>query len=247
MKIPPAPLHDAHILAVDDDPLIRQLIVDYLGDNEIRVTALPDGRGIRDTLERETIDLLIVDIKLPGEDGMRITQRLRNESDLPIIMLTGRSEEADRVMGLELGADDYLTKPFSPRELLARVRALLRRSRGQESVADQLARIRGYRFQGWELNVRLRRLVRPDGAVVALTNTEFNLLAAFLAAPQRILTREQLLDLSRLHNDEVYDRAIDVQVGRLRRKLGADAGGGDIIRTERGCGYVFAASAEPVR
>jgi len=249
MKVQSPPPSAVHVLAVDDDPMIRQLIVDYLGDNDIRVTALPDGRLVGDVLARETIDLLIVDVKLPGEDGMRITRRLRDESDLPIIMLTGKCEEADRVMGLELGADDYLTKPFSPRELLARVRALLRRSRSRESVADRLTRIRGYRFSGWELNVRLRRLVRPDGVVVALTNTEFNLLAAFLAAPQRILTRDQLLELSRLHNDEVYDRAIDVQVGRLRRKLNApdaDGGPGCLIRTQRGCGYVFAAEAEPM-
>ena len=134
-------------------------------------------------------------------------------------MLTGRKDEADRVMGLELGADDYLTKPFSPRELLARIRALLRRSRAQETVADGLARIRAYRFAGWELNVRLRRLKSPQGEIVPTTNSEFNLLVAFLAAPQRVLSREQLLELSRLHNDEVYDRSVDVQVGRLRKKI----------------------------
>lgn len=235
-----------HVLAIDDDPLVRQLIVDYLGDNEIRVTALADGREVQAIMERENIDLLIVDIRLPGEDGMQITRRLRDSTDLPIIMLTGRTEEADRVMGLELGADDYLTKPFYPRELLARVRALLRRSRAQDSVADNLNRIRAYRFSGWELNVRLRCLITQDGESVALTNAEFNLLTAFLAAPQRILSREQLLELSRLHNCEVYDRAIDVQVGRLRRKLGPCCNGG-LIRTERGAGYVFTAHAETVR
>lgn len=235
-----------HVLAIDDDPMVRQLIIDYLEDNDIRVTALADGREVEDVMSRESIDLLIVDIRLPGEDGMQITRRLREDSDLPIIMLTGRTEEADRVMGLELGADDYLTKPFSPRELLARVRALLRRSRAQEPLNQTLNRIRAYRFSGWELNVRLRRLTSPDGATVALTNAEFNLLAAFLAAPQRVLSREQLLELSRLHNDEVYDRAIDVQVGRLRRKLTPDSGG-SFIRTERGAGYVFTAHAETVR
>lgn len=235
-----------HVLAIDDDPMVRQLIVDYLGDNDIRVTALADGREVEAIMDRESIDLLIVDVRLPGEDGMQITRRLRDGSDLPIIMLTGRTEEADRVMGLELGADDYLTKPFSPRELLARVRALLRRSRAQESVADNLNRIRAYRFSGWELNVRLRRLITPSGDNVTLTNAEFNLLTAFLAAPQRILSREQLLELSRLHNDEVYDRAIDVQVGRLRRKLEPGSDGG-FIRTERGAGYVFTVNAETVR
>jgi two-component system, OmpR family, response regulator len=198
-------------------------------------------------MERETIDLVILDLRLPGEDGMQIARKLREESDLPIIMLTGRKDEADRVMGLELGADDYLTKPFSPRELLARIRALLRRSRSRETVTDGLAKIRAYRFSGWELNVRLRRLTAADGEIVVLTNSEFNLLAAFLAAPQRVLSRDQLLNFSRLHDDEVYDRAIDVQVGRLRKKLEPDAARPQLIRTERGAGYVFTAPVETVR
>jgi DNA-binding response OmpR family regulator len=223
------------------------MIADYLGDNEVRVTTLASGREIADVMARETIDLLVLDLRLPGEDGMQIARKLREESDVPIIMLTGRKDEADRVMGLELGADDYLTKPFSPRELLARIRALLRRSRAHETVADGLARIRAYRFEGWELSVRLRRLTTPRGETVALTNSEFNLLAAFLAAPQRVLSRDQLLNLSRLHNDEVYDRSIDVQVGRLRKKLEPDASQPRLIRTERGAGYVFTASVEVVR
>jgi DNA-binding response OmpR family regulator len=236
-----------HVLAVDDDPLIRQLITDYLGDNEIRVTTLANGQGVDDAIERGNVDLLILDLKLPGEDGMQIARRLRERCDVPIIMLTGRKEEADRVMGLELGADDYLTKPFSPRELLARIRALLRRSRSRETVADGLLRIRAYRFAGWELNVRIRRLTSPRGEAIVMTNSEFNLLTAFLASPQRVLSREQLLDLSRLHNDEVYDRSIDVQVGRLRRKLEPEGSQTRLIRTERGAGYVFAATVETVR
>ena len=237
----------AHVLAIDDDPSIRQMIADYLGDNDIRVTTLASGREINDVMARETIDLLILDLKLPGEDGMQIARKLRGDSDLPIIMLTGRKDEADRVMGLELGADDYLTKPFSPRELLARIRALLRRSRAKETVADGLARIRAYRFAGWELSVRLRRLKTPTGEIVVLTNNEFNLLAAFLAAPQRVLSREQLLNLSRLHNDEVYDRSIDVQVGRLRKKIEPKGTNVEFIRTERGAGYIFTAAVEMVR
>ena len=237
----------AHVLAVDDDPSVRQMIVDYLGDNEIRVTAVPSGKQIAEIMARDTIDLLVLDLRLPGEDGMDIARKLRSEAPgLPLIMLTGRKDEADRVMGLELGADDYLTKPFSPRELLARIRALLRRSRAQQTVADGLQKIRAYRFAGWELNVRLRRLTSPASELVALTNTEFNLLAAFLAAPQRVLSRDQLLGLSRLHNDEVYDRSIDTQVGRLRKKIELD-GKVELIRTERGAGYVFTALVEVVR
>jgi DNA-binding response OmpR family regulator len=236
-----------HILAVDDDPSVRQMIAHYLGDNEMRVTTLASGRDIVDVMARETIDLVVLDLRLPGEDGMQIARKLRDDSDIPIIMLTGRKDEADRVMGLELGADDYLTKPFSPRELLARIRALLRRSRTRQTVADGLQKIRAYRFAGWELSVRLRRLTSPDGEQVPLTNNEFNLLAAFLAAPQRVLSRDQLLGLSRLHNDEVYDRSIDVQVGRLRKKIQPDEAQPSLIRTERGVGYVFIAPVETVR
>jgi two-component system OmpR family response regulator len=237
---------DVHVLAIDDDPFVRQLIIDYLGDNGIRVTALANARGMAAVIAAETIDLVILDLRLPGEDGMQIARRLRDESDVPIIMLTGLTEEADRVMGLELGADDYLTKPFSPRELLARIRALLRRSRAKESVVDSLSRIRAYRFAGWEVSVRLRRAIAPDGRHITLTNHEFNLLAAFLAAPQRVLSREQLLDQSRMHSDEVYDRSVDVQVGRLRKKLNDGAPGQGLIRTERGAGYVFTVQVDIV-
>jgi DNA-binding response OmpR family regulator len=236
-----------HVLAIDDDPSILQMVTDYLGDNDIRVTALANGSRVDETLDSHQVDLLLLDLKLPDEDGMRIAQKIRAKSDLPIIMLTGRKEEADRVMGLELAADDYLIKPFSLRELLARIRALLRRSRMNASVADSLARIRAYRFAGWELNVPLRRLKSPRGKTIRLTNGEFNLLAVFLATPCRILTREQLLQLSRLHSAEVYDRSIDVQVGRLRRKLEVDPAADPLIRTERGAGYVLMAAVETVK
>jgi two-component system OmpR family response regulator len=236
-----------HVLAIDDDPLVRKMIADYLGDNDIKVTVCGTGGDVAPVMARETVDLVILDLKLPGEDGMQIARGLRAESDIPIIMLTGRKDEADRVMGLELGADDYLTKPFSPRELLARIRALLRRSRAQETVADGLARIRAYRFAGWELNVRLRRLKSPQGEIVSTTISEFNLLVAFLATPHRVLSREQLLELSRLHSDEVYDRSVDVQVGRLRKKIEVKGSETQLIRTERGAGYVFTATVETVR
>jgi DNA-binding response OmpR family regulator len=237
----------AHILAVDDDPSVRKMISDYLTDNDLRVTALAGGRQIAEVMARETVDLVVLDWRLPGEDGLQIARKLRAESHVPIIMLTGRKDEADRVMGLELAADDYLTKPFSPRELLARIRALLRRARAQQSVAEGLQKIRAFRFAGYELNVRLRRLAAPGGENVPLTNSEFNLLAAFLASPQRVLSRDQILGLSRLHNDEVYDRSVDVQVGRLRRKIQAGKNSPELIRTERGAGYVFTAPVEIVR
>jgi two-component system OmpR family response regulator len=244
MAVTTAPIH---VLAIDDDPSMRQMIADYLTDNDIQVTAVGSGKEIADVMARHTIDLLILDLKLPGEDGMQIARNLRAESDVPIIIVTGRKDEADRVMGLELGADDYLTKPFSPRELLARIRALLRRSRAQQTIADGLSRIRAYRFAGWELNVRLRRLRSPRGEIIPTTNSEFNLLVAFLAAPQRVLSREQLLELSRLHDDEVYDRSVDVQVGRLRRKIELKGARTQLIRTERGAGYIFTAMVETVR
>ena len=237
-----------HIAAVDDDPAIRELLRDYLGDNELRVSALAGGDELMALLARETVDLVVLDVRLQGEDGLQIARRLREASaTMPILMLTGRAEEADRVMGLELGADDYLTKPFSSRELLARIRALLRRAQAQASVADTMGRARAYRFGGWELNIGLRRLKDPEGRPVELTNGEFSLLIALLSAPRRTLSRDQLLELSRLHNAEVYDRSIDVQVLRLRRKIEADPSRPSFIVTQRGAGYLFDAEVETVR
>ena len=236
-----------HVLVVDDDPSIRALLADYLGDNEMRVTAVASGRELTQTMEHHLVDLVVLDVRLQGEDGMQIARRLREASAIPILMLTGRAEEADRVMGLELGADDYLTKPFSPRELLARLRALLRRAQAQAGANGAVVPLRAYRFEGWELNVGLRRLKDPEGRAIELTNGEFSLLVAFLGAPQRTLTRDQLLDLSRLHNAEVYDRSIDVQILRLRRKIEVNPAQPRFIVTQRGSGYVFAALVEAVR
>jgi two-component system OmpR family response regulator len=236
-----------HVLVLDDDPAIRDLVSQYLIENELRVTAISSGRELTDMMAREAVDLIVLDLRLPGEDGMQIARRLRDSSSIPILMLTGKADEADRVMGLELGADDYLTKPFSLRELLARVRALLRRAKAQASVADAIAKVRAYRFGTWELNVGLRRLKSASGASVELTNGEFSLLTAFLSAPQRVLTRDQLLELSRLHNAEVYDRSIDVQILRLRRKIEPDPAHPQYIRTERGAGYVFDATVQAMR
>jgi len=242
-----APVLNPHVLALDDDPSVRQLVSDYLAENELRVTAVATGKEFDAVMARETIDLVVLDLRLQGEDGMQIARRLRESSAIPILMLTGRADEADRVMGLELGADDYLTKPFSPRELLARIRALLRRARAQASVTDAIAQVRAYRFGSWELNIGLRKLKSADGRTVDLTNGEFSLLAAFVSAPQRVLSRDQLLDLSRLHNAEVYDRSIDVQILRLRRKIEPDPAHPQFIQTERGAGYVFAAAVDAVR
>jgi len=236
-----------HVLAVDDDAAVRDLIGEYLRENELRVTCVASGKELVDVMARETVDLVVLDVRLPGEDGMQIARKLRDASAIPILMLTGRAEEADRVMGLELGADDYLTKPFSPRELLARIRALLRRARAQATVADAIAAVRAYRFGGWELNIGLRKLKNPKGEAVELTNVEFRVLTVFLSVPQRVLTRDQLLELSRVHSGEVYDRAIDLQILRLRRKIEVDPAHPRFITTERGAGYVFAAPVQTVR
>jgi two-component system OmpR family response regulator len=233
-----------HVLAVDDDPQIRSLLVDYLGDNEIRVTAVASGRELDDAMARDTVDLVVLDVRLGGEDGMQIARRLRERSAIPILMLTGRVEEADRVMGLELDADDYVTKPFSPRELLARIRAVLRRYQATAQTPARDDKRRAYRFAGWELNLRTRKLLAPDGRRLDLSNGEFSLLAAFCGSPQRTLSRDELLNLSRLHNAEVYDRTVDVQVVRLRRKIEADPARPQLIVTERGAGYIFAPAVE---
>jgi len=234
-----------HVLAVDDDPQIRALLADYLGANEMRVTAVASSRELEDAMARDTVDLVVLDVRLQGEDGMQIARRLRERSAIPILMLTGRVEEADRVMGLELGADDYLTKPFSPRELLARIRTVLRRRRA-EVRQGRPEGIRAFRFDGWELNLNTRRLTGVEGRNVPLSNGEFSLLVVMLGAPQRILSRDQLLDLSRLHNDEVYNRSVDVQIMRLRRKIEKDPAQPRYIKTERGAGYLFGVPVETV-
>src|SRR6202140_5877020 len=205
----------AHVLAIDDDPILREAIADYLGQHEFRVTAVADGSAMQPVLADEVVDLVVLDLKLQAEDGMALARRLREESAIPIIMLTGRREEADRVMGLELAADDYLTKPFSPRELLARIRAVLRR-RQPDIQQGRPEGIRAYRFDGWELNLNTRRLTAPTGQVVRLSNGEFSLLVVLLGAANRILTRDQLLDISRLHGDDVYNRSVNTQILRPR-------------------------------
>ncbi|WP_394788920.1 response regulator [Rhodoferax sp.] len=235
---------DPHILVIDDDPSIRELVVEYLGNNDMRVSAGGSGRELFDVVDREAIDLVLLDLKLPGEDGMQLARTLRQRAAVPIIFLTGRNEEADRVMGLELGADDYVTKPFSPRELLARVRAVLRRYQVQATLPERDNSRRAFRFSGWELNLRTRRLVSPEGVSVELSNGEFSLLGAMCRAPRRVLSRDQLLSMSRLHEAEVYDRTIDVQIRRLRLKVEVDSANPMLIVTERGAGYLLASEVE---
>jgi two-component system, OmpR family, response regulator len=235
-----------HILVVDDDPQIRDLLQEYLTQNELRVSLTSTGKEMSAALTEHAIDLVVLDLRLAGEDGMTLARKLREESAIPVIMLTGVRDEADRIMGLELGADDYLTKPFSPRELLARIRTVLRRTKGAALTEARQTDVRAYRFAEFELNLRTRRLTKQPGQRLELTNGEFNLLAALLAAPQRILTRDQLLEASRVYDNEVYDRSIDVQVLRLRRKIETDPSQPQFILTERGVGYSFSAAVSTV-
>ena len=233
-----------HILVIDDDLDIRELVVEYLSNNDMRVSSGESGRDMFELFDKESIDLVLLDLKLPGEDGMQLAQALRERATVPIVLLTGRNEEADRVMGLELGADDYITKPVSPRELLARVRAVLRRYQVQATLPERDSTRRAYRFAGWELNLRTRRLTSPQGTAVELSNGEFSLLSALCRAPRRVLSRDQLLSMSRLHEGEVYDRTIDVQIRRLRLKIEADTSNPLLILTERGAGYQLASEVD---
>jgi two-component system, OmpR family, response regulator len=235
-----------HILALDDDADIRKVLIEYLSGQDYRVSAVARGQEMLAILGSEPVDLLLLDLRLPGENGMELARRVRELSKVPILILSGQSDEADRVMGLELAADDYVVKPFSPRELLARIRALLRRTQASAAVGIQ-EELRAYRFAGWELNVRSRRLTKADGSVIPLTNSEFSLLCAFLGSPQRVLTREQLLERSRLHSMEVYDRSIDVTILRLRRKIESDPSNPSLLTTDRGVGYIFNCAVSVLR
>ncbi len=232
-----------HILVVDDDREIRGLLGEYLQKQGYRVTAVADGRGLRAAMANSHPDLVILDLMLPGEDGLSLCRDLRAKSDLPVIMLTARGDETDRIVGLELGADDYLAKPFSPRELLARIKSVLRRARAlpDNLKSEDAGR---FRFAGWTLDAATRNLTSPQGVVVALSGTDYRLLKIFVDHPGRVLTRDQLVDLMLDREAGPYDRAIDVQVSRLRQRLDEDAREPAIIKTVRGQGYVFAAHVE---
>jgi two-component system OmpR family response regulator len=233
-----------HVLVVDDDPAIRDLISTYLEREDFEVSAVADGKAMARVLAQKPTNLIILDLKLSGEDGLAL-MRARSDANIPVILVTGhRRDEADRIIGLELGADDYVTKPFSMRELLARVRAVLRRvEMGQRRAREKEKRAR-YCFAGWELEMRARRLKSPSGEVVPLTAGEFSLLATLLQSPYHVLSREQLLAASHVHDEEVFDRSIDVQILRLRRKLEANPSEPALIKTERGAGYVLATEVE---
>lgn len=229
----------ASILIVDDDTDIRTLLASFLELHGFSASKARDGAEMHHWLDKGSFDLCILDLMLPGQDGLDLCRQLRQRSAMPVIMLTARSEEADRIVGLEIGADDYVTKPFNPRELLARIRAVLRRSGVAMSVEGGAALLRSYRFEGWALSLERRDLTNPAGVMVDLSTGEFNLLLAFLEAPNRILTREHLLDAARSEPETVFDRAIDVQVSRLRKKIEPGEASPPMIRTVRGAGYLF--------
>jgi two-component system OmpR family response regulator len=232
-----------HILFIEDDPDIRALVADFLEQNGYRVTVGRDGREMDRLLAVSRIDLIILDIMLPKEDGLSLCRRVRAASNVPIIMLTARGSEVDRVVGLEMGADDYLTKPFSTNELLARIRALLRRAQGI-ARAPRAPTQSLLNFGGWTLNLGSRRLSSADGAQVPLTGGEYELLVAFCEHPKRVLTRDQLLDLTRGRNPAVFDRSIDIQVSRLRRKIEENPKDPLLIQTVRSGGYIFTAEVK---
>lgn len=236
-----------HILAVDDDEDIRDLVSAYLTDEGYRVTTAPDAASMARVLESEKVDLIVLDLRLPDGDGLALLREIRARSGIPLIILSGRVADVDRIVGLELGADDYLTKPFNPRELLARIKAVLRRvgeaaaAKAPEAAArkDEGELRTVVQFAGWELDLAAQRLRSPDGRDVELTRAEFGLLAAFVKRPQRVLTRDQLLDFTHGDGGEVFDRSIDVLILRLRRKIEENPSQPRLIKTERGAGYIF--------
>ncbi len=229
-----------HILIVDDDREIRDLVARYLSGHGFRVRTVADGRQMQKELADWSFDLIILDLMLPGEDGLSLCRRLRVETKLPIIMLTAMGEETDRIVGLEMGADDYIAKPFNPRELLARIKAVLRRSGAQETGGiDPQDRGAKHTFAGWVLDLQTRELVSPDRLLIPLSGGEYDLLAAFITHPQRVLSRDQLLDLARGREAQPFDRSIDVQVSRLRRKIEDNPSDPKLIKTVRSGGYMF--------
>ncbi|MFQ1608974.1 response regulator [Aeromonas veronii] len=236
---------NTHILVVDDHSEIRDLLKRFLEQHGLRVSCARDGKEMKRLLEEREFDLLVLDLMMPGEDGLTLCRELRVKSNLPIIMLTAMGEETDRIIGLEMGADDYLAKPFNPRELLARIKAVMRRTQADtQPTAETLTR--DLRFDRWLLDVNRRELVDEDGVGLSLSTAEFDLLKVFLERPQRVLSRDQLLDLARGREAVAFDRAIDTLVSRLRRKLERDPKNPELIKTIWGGGYMFSADVTQV-
>jgi len=234
----------AHIAVVDDHREIRDLVGRYLVHHGYRVTVAAGAADFRQLLERSAFDLVVLDIMMPGEDGLTLCRHLRTTTDLPIILLTAVTEETDRIIGLEMGADDYLPKPFHLRELLARVKSVLRRASARSQEKQTPGARTKVRFAGWNLDLSTRELVSPAGGEVRLTTGEFDLLAAFVNHANQVLSRDRLLDLARNREAGPFDRTIDVQVGRLRRKLEDDPEKPNMIKTVRGTGYIFTPTVE---
>ncbi len=233
-----------HILIVDDDREIRELLARFLDKHGLRVSTATDGRDMKQALADWNIDLVVLDLMLPGEDGLTLCRNLRANSSVPIIMLTAMGEETDRIIGLEMGADDYLAKPFNPRELLARIKAVLRRFEAPAGrpAAGAAATGATFDFAGWALNLGKRELKSANGVLVPLSGGEFNLLQAFVERPGRVLSRDQLLDMTRGREAQPFDRSIDVQISRLRRKIEDDPATPSLIKTIRSGGYMFTAN-----
>lgn len=236
-----------HVLVVDDEPRIRKMLRRYLVDEGFKVSEAADGAATRSVLERETVHLVLVDWMMPGEDGLSLARYIRQRSEIPIIMLTGKGDLIDRVVGLEAGADDYIVKPFELREVLARIRTVMRRAGARAAPAAPVPAPGAGRdvsevlvFQGWRLDLVRRELNRPTGQPVPLTAAEFELLRVFASHPNRVLSRDQLMDLVKGREWAAYDRAIDSQIVRLRKKIELDPSDPALIKTIRGAGYVFA-------
>ncbi|MCX9132465.1 response regulator [Aeromonas veronii] len=236
---------NTHILVVDDHSEIRDLLKRFLEQHGLRVSCARDGKEMKRLLEEREFDLLVLDLMMPGEDGLTLCRELRVKSNLPIIMLTAMGEETDRIIGLEMGADDYLAKPFNPRELLARIKAVMRRTQAETQPAAETL-TRDLRFDRWLLDVNRRELVDEDGVGLSLSTAEFDLLKVFLERPQRVLSRDQLLDLARGREAVAFDRAIDTLVSRLRRKLERDPKNPELIKTIWGGGYMFSADVTQI-